>query len=283
MVRRSKRRDAHIAFRNAHVRQSTLGLFESNINRHVHAVRLGASQPLGLSISALIQVLSSLGLAFRTDWKLALVVLSIVPVMSIGISLLSHPLQKYVESHGEKLTAATRLANKFISNIVLVKCFNTQDQERGSHAMAIKEAALLCYKASFFKALQRGFVRFISTVMFLQGKYPKAGLYRNLAYGVISGFWYGGTQIHSGKTTTGSVITTFWACLIAAKGFEDMLPHILVLHHGQNAARALLSVLVIISRGRTQIFKVDGLSPQFCEGSIEMQSVGDHFTSTNED
>ena len=102
--------------------------------------------------------------------------------MCIGLFLLSRPLQKYVDYHHEKLTAATKLANDFISNILLVKCFNTHVQERQRYAVAVGEAALLCRKASFFRATQNGYVRFISTVMFLQGKYPKVILY--LYYGL---------------------------------------------------------------------------------------------------
>ncbi|KAI1614178.1 ATP-binding cassette, subfamily B, member 4 [Exophiala viscosa] len=227
----------------------------SQMHIHIQAVRLGTSQPLGLSVSALFQALSSVGLAFHTNWRLTLVVLSTIPVMCIGMALLSRPLQKYIDYHNEKLTAATRLANNFISNILLVKCFNTHVQEGQSYAVAVEEAAQLCHKASFFRATQVGYVRFISTVMFLQG------------------FWYGGAQIHSGKTNTGRVITTFWGCLIAAKSFEDILPHSVVLHQGQTAAQALASVLETIDKGKPQIRKVDGLSPRFCEGSIEMCSI----------
>jgi len=97
-----------------------------------------------------------------------------------------------------------------------------------------------------------------------------------MAYDKTLGFWYGGSQIHSGKTNSGSVITTFWGCLIAAKSFEDILPHSVVLRQGQTAGQALASVLDTISKGKLQICKMDGLSPQFCEGSIEMYSVGDH-------
>ena len=91
-----------------------------------------------------------------------------------------------------------------------------------------------------------------------------------------TGFWYGGTQVHAGKTDAGEVVTTFWACLIAAKSFEDILPQSFLLVEGQTAARSLLAVLKHISNAKRQILKLDGLSPQFCEGEIEMQGVGRH-------
>jgi ATP-binding cassette subfamily B (MDR/TAP) protein 1 len=90
------------------------------------------------------------------------------------------------------------------------------------------------------------------------------------------GFWYGGTQVHAGKTDPGDVVTTFWACLIAAKSFEDILPQSFLLVGGQTATRSLLAVLKHINKAKTQTLKVDGLSPQFCEGEIEMQGVCCH-------
>ena len=134
-------------------------------------MQLATSQPLGLSILALVQALAALVLAFRTNWKLTLVVLSIVPVIVVGISFISRHGHRYISGHNDKLNQAMRSANNFITNIVLVKCFNTQDQETRKYALAIEEAAQLSLKSSIFRALQSGFVRFASTVIFVQGKY----------------------------------------------------------------------------------------------------------------
>ncbi|KAK5573661.1 ATP-dependent permease [Exophiala xenobiotica] len=225
----------------------------ARMHTQIQEVQLATSQPLGLSILALVQALAALVLAFRTNWKLTLVVLSVVPVIVVGISFMSRHGHRYISGHNEKLNQAMKLANNFITNIVLVKCFNTQDQEARKYAIAIEEAAQLSLKSSIFKALQSGFVRFASTVIFVQG------------------FWYGGTQVHAGKTDPGDVVTTFWACLIAAKSFEDILPQSFLLVGGQTATRSLLAVLKHINKAKTQTLKVDGLSPQFCEGEIEMQ------------
>ncbi|KAK5460883.1 ATP-dependent permease [Exophiala xenobiotica] len=227
----------------------------ARMHTQIQEVQLATSQPLGLSILALVQALAALVLAFRTNWKLTLVVLSVVPVIVVGISFISRHGHRYISGHNEKLNQAIKLANNFITNIVLVKCFNTQDQEARKYAIAIEEAAQLSLKSSIFRALQSGFVRFASTVIFVQG------------------FWYGGTQVHAGKTDPGDVVTTFWACLIAAKSFEDILPQSFLLVGGQTAARSLVAVLKHISKAKTQTLKVDGLSPQFCEGEIVMQGT----------
>lgn len=90
---------------------------------------------------------------------------------------------------------------------------------------------------------------------------------------MTTGFWYGGTQVHSGKSTAGNIVTTFWACLIATKALEDILPQVIVLQRGQSAAVSLMAVLKKVFRGKFHTPNVEGLSPRFCEGDIEIQSV----------
>ena len=98
-------------------------------------------------------------------------VLSIIPVIVVGIFFISRHGHRYISGHNEKLNQAMKSANNFITNIVLVKCFNTKDQEARKYALAIEEAAQFSLKSSIFRALQSGFVRFASTVIFVQGKY----------------------------------------------------------------------------------------------------------------
>src|SRR5438270_9963 len=69
------------------------------------------------------------------------------------------------------------------------------------------------------------------------------------------GFWYGGLQVHAGQTTAGDVVTTFWACLIATKAFEDVLPHSIIIRKSQVAATSLRAVLDKVERGKTQSTK----------------------------
>jgi ABC-type bacteriocin/lantibiotic exporter with double-glycine peptidase domain len=133
-------------------------------------LQLGTSQPLGLTIVCLVQGLAGLGLALRTNWKLALVVLSALPVIAIGATIISRGLQTNINRQTEELAAASRIASNCIKNIVTVKCFNAQEKEAGSYTAAIKRAAAFALKQAFSSALQVGFVRFAATAMFVQGK-----------------------------------------------------------------------------------------------------------------
>jgi ABC-type bacteriocin/lantibiotic exporter with double-glycine peptidase domain len=131
---------------------------------------LGTSQPIGLAIVCIAQALAGLGLALRTSWKLALIVLSAIPVIAIGATVIACGLQANIGRQNEELSTATKIASNCITNIVMVKCFNTEEEEAHTYSAAVKRAAVYALKQTFSGSLQIGFVRFATTAMFVQGK-----------------------------------------------------------------------------------------------------------------
>ncbi|KIW83100.1 hypothetical protein Z517_02344 [Fonsecaea pedrosoi CBS 271.37] len=211
--------------------------------RQISQLQLGSSQPLGFIIMCLVQALAGLSLALLTDWKLALIVLSAIPVIAVGSALISRRIQANIDCQNQKLSTATSLASNCVKNIVTVKCSNTQAQERNNYASAVRAAGVFSLKQAFSTALQSGFV-------------------------------------HSGGITAGKVVTTFWACLIATKAFEDLLPHCIILQRAKSAALALEVVVAKVTGGRSQQRKAGGISPQFCEGNIEIRAVSFAYPSS---
>ena len=138
--------------------------------RQIRELHLGTSQPFGLTIVCVVQAFAGLGLALRTNWKLALVVLSAIPIIAIGATVLARGLQADTDRQNEELTKATKRASNCITNIVTVKCFNTQEQEATTYAAAVQRAAVYALKQTFRSSLQIGFVRFATTAMFVQGE-----------------------------------------------------------------------------------------------------------------
>lgn len=132
--------------------------------------QLSTSQPLGFSILYLAQTIASLVLAFYTNWKLTLVVLSIIPAVVICIAITSPRLQKYIKCQEMVSTQATRSAYDAVKNITVVKCFNGQQEEGHNYSKKLEEAARFSWKLSFIEAFQTGFIQFLSTSMFVQGK-----------------------------------------------------------------------------------------------------------------
>ena len=110
-------------------------------------------------------------MALYTNWKLSFVILASVPVAAVGVALISRRIQENTDRHGNNLTQAVGLATFAITNILLIKCFNTKTREQRNYAQFVKAAAEHSLKLAFSQSLQNGFTRFISNAMVVQGKF----------------------------------------------------------------------------------------------------------------
>jgi ATP-binding cassette subfamily B (MDR/TAP) protein 1 len=118
----------------------------------------------------IVQALVSLGLAFYTDWNLTLVVLAALPVLAMGVAMISRPMEHNLSLQAQMMTKAASVASNVFSNIVTVKCLNTQELETSRYTGIVSNGAVYFLKQAFTNALSVGFVRFITTTMFVQGK-----------------------------------------------------------------------------------------------------------------
>ncbi|EOD52858.1 putative abc a-pheromone efflux pump protein [Neofusicoccum parvum UCRNP2] len=191
-------------------------------------LQISVSQPLGTIVELLATTFLSLGLALYYSWRLTLVILCVVPIAAVGIGLLSARLQPNVDKQSEKLQEALKYAIGAIRSIEAVKSFNGQDLEVWKYARIARQAATYYIRQANLNAWQMCLVSFFSFSMFIQG------------------FWYGSTLLDKGETP-GSVLTTFWAALMACQGFMSILPQLLVMEKGRAAGAKLRAVMVCFS------------------------------------
>ena len=202
-----------------------------------------------------MQAFASLGLAFYTSWKLTLVILAGLPIAVVIMSFISAMMQPSIIRQELVLSLASKLANGALAAIETVKCFNGQIFELSHYKPVVMEAAKHYMKQALSNSLQIGFVRFVTTAMFVQG------------------FWYGGHLVRTGDTSAGDVLTTFWACLMGTKAIEDILPHMIVLEKGRAAGAAMKAILDQMSQGSKVHHEKGQSAPEFCEGDIEVRDV----------
>lgn len=154
-----------------------------------------------------------------------------------------------------EIAKASNFAINALSSIDTVKCFNGQDFELRQYICAIRKAATFYLKQALNNGLQIGFVRFVLTSMFVQG------------------FWYGSYLVRKGDSSSGTVVTTFWSCLMATRAWEDILPHLNVLEKGRAAAIALKDILDKVEDCGKIAKTAIGITPKFCDGDIEVREV----------
>jgi ATP-binding cassette, subfamily B (MDR/TAP), member 1 len=202
-----------------------------------------------------VQALASIGLAFYTSWNLTLVILAGLPIAAVVMSSINSMMQPNIIAQEAELALVSKIANSALSAIETVKCFNGQAFELAQYKPVVMQAAKYYMKQALSNSLQIGFVRFITTAMFVQG------------------FWYGSHLVSTGKSSAGDLLTTFWACLMAAKAIEDILPHMIVLEKGRAAGAAMKTILDQMDRGTKVEARTDQAAPKFCEGDIVVRKV----------
>ncbi|GME26583.1 putative ABC transporter protein [Neofusicoccum parvum] len=235
-------------------RKNGVAAMVPRLQMQTRELQISVSQPLGTIVELLATTFLSLGLALYYSWRLTLVILCVVPIAAVGIGLLSARLQPNVDKQSEKLQEALKYAIGAIRSIETVKSFNGQDLEVWKYARIARQAATYYIRQANLNAWQMCLMSFFSFSMFIQG------------------FWYGSTLLDKGETP-GSVLTTFWAALMACQGFMSILPQLLVMEKGRAAGAKLRAVMVHGSRGQEESRPGEGLKPDHCAGDFELKNV----------
>ena len=234
------------------------------MTRPIRELQIGTSQPLVFCIENAVQAVASLGVCFYYLWKITLVTLAGIPLSALRFSILASKMQSSIVGQELEMAKASSLAINALSSVDAVKCFNAQDSEVRQYVFAVKKIANFYLRQALNNGLQRGFVRFIVTSIFVQG------------------FWYGSHLVRKGESSTGTVIITFWSALTAMRAWEDALPYLNVLEEGRAAAIALKGILDKVANGRKVAKMAVGVTPKFCEGDIEVRNVSStHICGAN--
>ncbi|KAL8736318.1 MAG: hypothetical protein Q9181_002496 [Wetmoreana brouardii] len=230
------------------------------LQTQIRELQMATSQPLGFAVQSTVTAISALGLALYTAWDLTLVTIATIPFVVIILAWISAKMQPSIDAQAKELSTASKLANNALQAIDTIKCFNGQDFETWQYARAIKSAAKKYLVQAKANALQIGFVRFVTLSMFVQG------------------FWYGSHIVIKGKKDPGQVLTAFWSCLMALQAVEQILPQMIVLEKGRAAGATLEAILTQMGR-RRRVIMTGSLTPQFCEGDIEVRNLSFRYPS----
>ncbi|TWU77474.1 hypothetical protein ED733_006993 [Metarhizium rileyi] len=185
--------------------------------------QLATGQVLGFILCDLITSCVSFGIAVYYSWKLALVLLTTLPVSFVILCAVMHKVDTEVGLQKQYLQKASTLAAAAVKGIDLVTVFAGHDREVTKYASALSLASrhFLCQVRC--NSIQMGYIAFWSISIF------------------ILGFWYGLVLVKQGLPA-GNVVTTFHSILTAFQGIEALSSHWLALSKGKGAAYFLTSL-----------------------------------------
>lgn len=163
-------------------------------------------------------------LAFVWSWSLTLVILSGVPVLMIIQTLSQAFVGPRLAAERTHTASAATLVDRAATAIATVKAFNAQvhEQEQLDGVLEkIRRAAIKCHAVWGVSTCAS---QFVMMAMFVQA------------------FWFGSKLVRGGSISPGTVMSVFWACLIATSNLQMCVPQLIVLTKGKFAMVALVTL-----------------------------------------
>ncbi|WRT66924.1 uncharacterized protein IL334_003889 [Kwoniella shivajii] len=256
----------------------------SKFTRETDDVRLACALSSGDVVTNLAIFILCFILAMKTSPILALVTLSTIPLVvltQIITQVLAAPLHA---SERRAFAEASTNVERVTAAIATVKVHNAQQVEQERFLDLVGKG-----KQSLIK---QGLVWGIST-----------GLTDLLLLGTfVLGFWYGAKIVRDGKSTSGEVMTCFWACLFSATYLQQVIPHLTGITKGKNSMASLLTIIkedldknrpisnisnpfspttqqYDQSVSKSHQFTLGGIKPIRCHGEFNFQNVSFAYPS----
>lgn len=199
-----------------------------------------------------------MGVAFYHSWNLTLVIICTVPVIYLAEAYLSKKLNARTHEQASQLQLALKYITNAVQSIETVKCYNGQSYELQAFAKTTSLAANLYKRVANLRSMQIGLIQFFTFTVFVQG------------------FAYGSHLILTGKLDISSVITTFWAALLAIGGITGFLPQFIVMQKGKVSGSKLRVLMEQMSKEETPHEGQGEFKPSRCPGDVEFRRVSPH-------
>ncbi|OLY84487.1 Multidrug resistance protein 1 [Smittium mucronatum] len=213
---------------------------------------------IGVKLAYLIQYLSTfLGgfiLAFVRGWKMALVVLSIMPILGTIGYFMSSSVGKHTKNIQDRYAKSGSIANEALSSMRTVMAFNGQSRELDRYIKSVDEAEISELKKSRSLALGLGGVFFC-------------------IYAIYSlGFWYGAKLIRIQESAPEKVLNVFFALIIGGSSLGGSAPSISAVTSARGAAANVFSVIDRVSP-IDPLDNESGIKVDSFKGEIEFKNV----------
>ncbi|KAI0698978.1 P-loop containing nucleoside triphosphate hydrolase protein [Cerioporus squamosus] len=246
----------------------------ANFARETDEVRAASSLAAGMVIQYTTTFLTSLVLAFVWSWSLTLVILSAVPLLMIIQTLSQGFVGPRLAAERAHSASAATLVDRATAAIATVKAFNAEaheEEQLGTTLEKIRRAAIKCHAVWGVSTCAS---QFVMMAMFVQA------------------FWFGSKLVRDGTISPGTVMSVFWACLIATSNLQMCIPQLIVLTKGKFAMVSLMTLAqsqsnitpyggVLLSptksHRRPSIFRK--IRPDHCRGHFEFSDVSFAYPS----
>ncbi|CAD5221357.1 unnamed protein product [Bursaphelenchus okinawaensis] len=226
-----------------------IGMLTQKMSSGMDRIRDGASDKVVLFVHAFTSLVTGLVLGFWMNWKMAIMMLFIVPVTSLMTYVSSVTSRSSLQKQNKAYGNAGAVAEEVLSGIRTVTAFNAQQFEIDRYEKYLKIGCQSGTKKHFLAGL--------FTAMFTCFNFSFMGI----------GFWYGSTIVLDGGMAPSTVFAVFWVCLQGAFKISQVLPQITTITGAKVSA--------------AEIFDLIDMEPEIdCEGDsgIKLDDVSGDIT-----
>ncbi len=165
-----------------------LGELMSRLTNDVGAVRDTVAESMAQLLMQIFTLLGSVGLMVALNWRLSLVIFAAVPAVALGSRHLGMRIRDLSRKVQDRLAETTSIAEEALSAIRVVKAFAREPYETTRYDEANEDL----FKTARHRVVVSALFSSIIGFLFL--------------FAPVIIFWYGGTEVLSGRLTAGDLI-----------------------------------------------------------------------------
>eukprot|EP00124_Ichthyophonus_hoferi_P002944 Ihof_evm3s226 gene=Ihof_evmTU3s226 len=219
-------------------------------------IQEGMGQKLGDVIKLLCQFVAGYVIGFTKGWKMALVLLSSIPLLVISMGVFSWSLNALTTECQAMYARAGGVVEETFGGIRTTTALNAQKKMQAKYKEFVSDAEVVSIKG--------GFVTGASIGVMLMSIF--------LTYAL--GWWYGGKLISDRDpqvSTVGDVVKVFFAVIIGSMSIAQLGPNAKAV---ANALGALSNAIKILDRKSSiDVFEEKGEIPRTIRGEIVMEGI----------
>ncbi|PVU93215.1 hypothetical protein BB559_003386, partial [Furculomyces boomerangus] len=213
---------------------------------------------IGVKASYMVQYLTTFVggfvIAFVRGYKMALVIVSLVPLIGLIATIMGKNVSKLTKQVQDHYAKSGAIANEVLSSMRTVMAFNGQKRE----LQRFDENNAKAGNSEILKA------RFLSLGL--------AGIFAMIYVMYSLGFWYGAKIIRDGQSTPAKVLNVFFALIIGSSSLGGSTPSISAITSARGAAATVFEIIdresPINPLDTESGIKVDGF-----KGEIEIENI----------
>jgi ATP-binding cassette subfamily B (MDR/TAP) protein 1 len=228
------------------------GDITSTITADMDLVQTGMSEKVGLAVASVATLITALIVGFVKNWRLSLVLLSVVAAIFLIVPAYSIFIVKFSSRSLDAYAPAGTAAEEFFSSSGTVTAFNGQAQAAKKYNDHILNTMHWEFKS---KVAVGCMIASVICVIYM-------------CYGLS--FWEGSRLLVSGKATLADTITVLMALMMAAVSLAHVAPHAKAFTGAVSAAGKIFTV---IDRPPISSKKFSGRILKGFEGALEFRSV----------